>query len=503
MSNRRKTYIIGGGLGGLFTGALLAKEDFEVIVLEKNASLGGGLQTFTRKGLVFETGMHVLGGLQVGGNVWRICRYLGILDQLDIRPADADCIDSVTYLSDGTTYRIPQGRRQFTDYLSRLFPDEADGIRQYTDALYRIAGEVDLFWLRESDSALKSHSDDFLLAADRFIARYVKDARLQDLLAYMNPMYGGVEGHTPAYIHALINVLYLEGSARFAGGSRQLTDALAGIIREKGGNLLTRQEVVGLDTEDKRVVRIHTAGTDYAVGPDDVVISDIHPQRLVPLLPEKALLKSYRNRIAAIPNTYSAFTLYVAFRENSFPYINHTCYLQENYGQVWHHADYDELTWPRGFMYMTPPEHRQGTFATKMIVNCLMPFSAVAEWENTVTGRRGQSYEAWKRWQADRIIRRLEQVYPDFRACVSDCWTSSPLTIRDYYNQPEGALYGMRKDCENIMLSQLPVFTKVSNLLLTGQNINLHGICGVPLTAINTVEALVGQNQVVRKINRV
>ena len=33
--------IIGGGLGGLFTGALLTKEGYRVTVLEKNATIGG------------------------------------------------------------------------------------------------------------------------------------------------------------------------------------------------------------------------------------------------------------------------------------------------------------------------------------------------------------------------------------------------------------------------------------------------------------------------------
>ena len=41
--------IIGGGLGGLFTGAILAKEGLRVTVLEKNATAGGGLQTFRWK----------------------------------------------------------------------------------------------------------------------------------------------------------------------------------------------------------------------------------------------------------------------------------------------------------------------------------------------------------------------------------------------------------------------------------------------------------------------
>ena len=52
------------------------------------------------------------------------------------------------------------------------------------------------------------------------------------------------------------------------------------------------------------------------------------------------------------------------------------------------------------------------------------------------------------------------------------------------------------------MLSQMSVFTKVKNLYLTGQNVNIHGFCGVSLTAIETAEALVGHNEIVRKINK-
>ena len=43
--------------------------------------------------------------------------------------------------------------------------------------------------------------------------------------------------------------------------------------------------------------------------------------------------------------------------------------------------------------------------------------------------------------------------------------------------------------------------TKVSNLFLTGQNNNLHGFCGVPLTAIQTCEAILGRNYVLNQLN--
>ena len=79
--------------------------------------------------------------------------------------------------------------------------------------------------------------------------------------------------------------------------------------------------------------------------------------------------------------------------------------------------------------------------------------------------------------------------------------TASPLTIRDFYGVKEGSISGYSKDCKNIALSQVPVVTKVKNLLLTGQNNNLHGFCGVPLTAINTCETILGNNYIINRIN--
>lgn len=501
----RKTLIIGGGLGGLFTGALLVKEGFQVTVLEKNATAGGGLQTFHRAGVTFETGMHILGGLRPGQAIYKLCHYLGIIDQLQLRDVDHDCIDSITYyapLSASSappkTYRIPEGREAFTNYFAGEFPHEEQGIRGYVDAVYRLADEVDLFYLRKGDDGFKAHSEQFLWAADELIAHYIKDERLRDVLAYMNPMYGGVAGHTPAYIHALINVLYISGPSRFVGGGQQLADALARRIEEGGGRIVCGEQVTALHVDDRRCTSVTTArGNDYRA---DYYISAIHPARLTDIADKGAFPNSYRIRVASIPNTYSAFTVYIKFRPETFPYINHTCYWQDGYGRVWQHGEYDPADegWPHGFMYMTPPS---GHWATTMVVNCLMPFSAVERWADTTVGHRGDDYQRWKQHHVDRIFQRMEQLHPGFGRCVERYWSSSPLTIRDYYNQPEGALYGVRKDCKDIMLSQLPVWTKVRNLLLTGQNVNLHGICGVPLTAINTVEAIIGQGELLKKIN--
>ena len=92
--------IIGGGLGGLVSGALLAKEGYAVTVLEKNAIIGGGLQTFKRHGVSFPTGMHVFGGFGEGGQLHRLFSYLGIMDRLSLKAMDDDGYDVVTVLED-------------------------------------------------------------------------------------------------------------------------------------------------------------------------------------------------------------------------------------------------------------------------------------------------------------------------------------------------------------------------------------------------------------------
>ena len=491
--------IIGGGIGGLFTGAILAKEGFAVTILEKNANIGGGLQTFVRDGETFETGMHILGGLRKGGSIHKICHWLGIVERLNLRDVDAECMDSLHYFSDNRTYRIAEGRDNFAGNMARSFPAETDNIERYVRALFDLADEVDFFYLRRNEGGIISHSEEFLMSADEFIAKYIGDPKLRDILAYMNPMYGGVAQHTPAYIHALINVLYISGANRFVGGSSQLADALRDVVESNGGEVVMGAEVVHIAVEERMISYVETKnGKRYSA---DRYISAVHPCSLLAVTDESAFPRSYRNRLGEIPNTYSAFTVYLVLNDGYMPYINHTCYCQDDYGMVWDYERYDE-SWPHGFMYMTPPVEGQGEYSTKLIVTTPMNFNAVREWEGTSLGNRGAAYNEWKAGCAEKLISKLERLYPELRRNIKHIYTSSPLTIRDYYNVKEGAMYGYRKDCQNIALSQVPIFTKIKNLLLTGQNINLHGICGTPLTAVNTAEAIVGENVLVDKINQ-
>ena len=298
----------------------------------------------------------------------------------------------------------------------------------------------------------------------------------------------------------MINVLYINGASRFIGGSQQLADALKDVIEQNGGHVVAACEVTSIDVENKNITKVHTdRGEVFTAG---WYISAVHPVTMLKLLPQGTFLRGFVNRLNEIPISYSAFSLYVDLKPGRFPYIDHTCYYMDDYGAMWNQDRYDPANWPTGFMYMTPPDSNQGEFANRLLVHCIMSYDQVSKWADTTVGRRGEEYDRWKAEQVERVVKKLENIFPDFRNMAEKIYAASPLTIRDYYHTKNGAIFGYRKDCENLFFSQLPVYTKVKNLLLTGQNINLHGICGVPLTAITTADAILGMNFLVKEIEK-
>ena len=163
--------IMGGGLGGLMTGALLAKEGYRVTVLEKNRIIGGGLQSFRRGPYTFDTGMHVFGGMGTDGQVRRICRHLGIENRLEIEP----CYDTLMDAKNGLRVTLPFGRKAWTYKWSRclkpVMPNVniSQEISDYLDKLYDIARQEPLY-------SLLPTTDDYTLPDTSLTAKHLMAA---------------------------------------------------------------------------------------------------------------------------------------------------------------------------------------------------------------------------------------------------------------------------------------------------------------------------------------
>ncbi len=488
-------------MGGLFAGALLATRGYKVTVLEKNASIGGGLQCFERGGEKYETGMHVAGGFEQGAVLDRLCRYLGVRPQV----AANDALASVLYLSDSSRYDLPRGRKALTEYLISRFPSEAEGIEAYMEALYTLSQEEDLFYLKsspESESVAGSaaHSEDFMMSASGFIAKYVKDRRLRSLLAFLAPLYAGEENRTPAFIHIMASVLFIGQPCHFTAGSDSLAEDLASVIRSNGGDVIPHAEVVGIDVSDRKITSVRTKdGKSYTASS---YISDIHPVTLLGHLPEGSLPQYYTSRLKEIPLTSSAFKTYMRPPQGAVPYIAHPTFVYRDYGSEWKMAQTEG--WPQGvscFMTASP----DGKTASHLTLLSTMDFAQVEPWASAGRFRRGEGYAEWKKKRMDEMCALAACGLPSLTAEMdeSERFAATPLSFRDWYGTERGSSYGYAKDFNYLALSHLSVRTKVSNLFLTGQNVNMHGIGGVPMTAIETAEAVEGSKELRNEISKI
>lgn len=482
--------VIGGGMGGLFTGALLAHDGYRVTVLEKNMSIGGGLQCFFRNGEKYETGMHIAGGFTSGGPLERICRYLGF----SVDTVSNARLASVHFLSDDSVYDLPCGRKALETYLIEHFPDDESDIRGYIEAIYRLSEEESLFYMKAGHETVSHHSEEFMMSADAFIASYLKNPKLRSLVAFLAPMYAGKAGHTPAYLHIMASVLFIDSACRFASGSDELAEKLASVIRVTGGDVIPSAEVVRVNVTDRYILSVETS--DGRVFASDNYVSDIHPRQLLNLMPEGSLPRAYASRLREIPLTCSAFKVYV---RPSVPvkYISYPTFVYRDIESVWKLSHADD--WPHGVScFMTPSI--DGT-ASHITLLSPMSFEEVSRWKDAGRGKRGTGYVEWKDAKMRAMLKLAETVFPELSEAES--FAATPLTFRDWYGTSEGSIYGYAKDCENPALSRLSVRTKVANLFLTGQNVNMHGIGGVPMTAIETAEAVEGSGELRNKISEI
>jgi len=496
---KKTILIIGGGIGGLVCGAILSKEGYNVRVLEKHRVAGGGLHTFKCNGIEFETGMHLISGFQENGVLNKLFSYIGVADKLQIKPADEEGFDHFHLSAEGITYKMARGRNNFIKTLSTYFPEEKDNIERYIQRVYEICDNISIYNLKMPSADIYSNMEVMETSVSELIASFTSNTKLQAVLAWNNAMYGGRKGKTPAYVGALITQFYIEGASRFVGGSQQLADALVQVIEQNGGEVLTNTAAHFIDIQNQHIQKVVSEdGRKFSA---DHYISAIHPSAMFKITDVSHFKKAYYQRVDNIQNSNSAFVTFITFKPNAFPYLNYSGFYTYNYEDVWNCAEILPDNRPRGCMYLTPPVTANDVFAQKMIINTIMKFDTVKRWEHTTVGKRGADYYAFKTQYENKVLDMMEEIFPDFRSKVDTVFSASPLTIRDYYNVKEGAIYGTVSDCNNMPLSHLPVRTKIDNLLLTGQNINLHGILGVPLTAILTCGELMGLEKLLGKIN--
>jgi len=495
MANKRAV-VIGSGLGGLSCGYILARNGFDVTVIEKNRQTGGCLQNFTREGIKFETGMHYIGSMLPGQVLHTYFSYLDILKDLNLSQLDPDGFDRISL--GGKEYRYATGYDNFKNGLLESFPGEEKALEGYLKMIKDITDSSPLFSFRNLDNSNLIRLENVRSSVDESLASLTQNQRLQEVLAGNNVLYAGVHGMTPLYTHALISDFYIKSAFRIAGGSDIIGFSLVRSIERAGGRILTGSGVTSIDFDDEKAVGVTLANGEKI--PADYVISSINPAAFAGLVADTKLIKPiYRQRLLDLPQTASVFSVYIKFKKNTVPYENFN-FFRFRSDSVWGNEVYSDDEWPKNYVYMHQCVSPGQKFAEGGLLFGYMKYADVARWAGSGIGRRGAEYEDFKAEHAEKLLEALEEDRPGIRKSIEKIWTSTPLTYEDYINSREGAIYGVQKDCNSPLVTMVSQRTKVPNLLLTGQSTNSHGVLGVTISSVITASEILGRKYLLNQI---
>lgn len=311
--------IVGGGLGGLVCGALLAKAGASVVLAEQHSQVGGYFNSYRTRGFLFDVGPQM--ALGFGSGPWaEVNRLLGIEGLMDPRRLGVGVVVSDIAL------RIPDSLEEFTAKLIKRFPSDKKG-------LYRLLADLEAFGRERAEAG---NSSVLIPENPRELRRYIKqrpracelskisfDAYLSMFLKDPGPhsAWGGLSlmlGEEAVSVSAAamgeaISCFFAEGGYCLGSGNQSYSAALANVISANGGTILegqgVREILLTRDGESARGVILE----DGSVLKSDAVVSDAGlVQTAKRLLRRGALDAGYLKWVDSFEPSPSSVVLYLA-----------------------------------------------------------------------------------------------------------------------------------------------------------------------------------------------
>lgn len=255
--------VVGGGIGGLTTAALLAARGMGVCLFEKESRAGGCAATFEKFGYEFEQTASLYAAWQPGEIHERIFAELPV-SAPEVRPAAPSYI---VRLPDRTEIAITAGDTEFEANLRRAFPECAEEavnfyreIEPIGEALRRVARRV--YDLRTAPRLrrLRATVPEARLASlilpemNRTAAEHLgqTSTRFRRFIDVQLQIFAQRASAECAYLYAAVAlVLPRRGMYAMRGGAQALADNLAEAIRKSGGTIRLDTTVLRLAYDER------------------------------------------------------------------------------------------------------------------------------------------------------------------------------------------------------------------------------------------------------------
>lgn len=258
MSARRRAVVIGGGVSGLASAALLARDGYAVELHDQGEVVGGRAGRWSRDGFTFDTGPSWWLMSEVFEHYFRL---LGTTVEAELDLVRLDPAYRVFFEGDPTPLEVRSGREAVEATFEGVEPGAGGAIARYLDSAhstYELAVQRFLYTTFESFTPLVRLDVMARLGRlgrlltqplESFVGGHVRDQRLRQVLGYPAVFLGSSPGRAPALYHLMSHLDLVEGVFYPQGGFARLVDRLAELAEREGVRIVTGSTVVSIDTD--------------------------------------------------------------------------------------------------------------------------------------------------------------------------------------------------------------------------------------------------------------
>ena len=268
MTDKRKVIIVGAGMAGLSAAAYLAREGFDLLLLEKNDRCGGLVNTFEQGGFSFDAGPRAFVN---SGIIQPMLRDLGIKgDYLPNRI-------SIGIKDELFTVESMESLADYQRILKKLFPESRGEIEAILREIQRLSDYTHVLSELDNPSFVDILSDKRYIFSELlpWLVKFL--ITLRKMRKYELPMEDFLEKYTDnqPLVDILTQYFFRKTPTHFAlgyfyvyldyfyprGGTRALPDLLGAKINSWGGRIKLNTEVTAVRPAQQVVV--DAAGAEY------------------------------------------------------------------------------------------------------------------------------------------------------------------------------------------------------------------------------------------------
>jgi len=502
--------VIGSGIGGLTTAALLSALGWKVCVLEQHYTAGGYTHSYDRNGYEWDVGVHYIGDVGTKSQARRLFDFISG-GQLQWAPMDAEY--DRFYIGD-QVYSAVAGKQAFRDNLVGRFPREQKAIDRYVQMLEAVGKAVPIAtmgrllkpWQRKlAKPLIDLLTPNYLYRTTwSVLSELTQD---HDLIAVLCGQWGdmGLPPKKSAFlVHALIARHYLWGGYYPVGGSWRIADTIIPQIQKSGGEVFTyarvRRIVVengvtrGVEMEDG--TRIDCACVVSSAG-----VFNTFGRLLEPADVRRA---GYDKLLTRLTPSIAHLGVYIGLKgtaeELGLPKTNFWIYPDNDYDTATERFLNDRNA-PFPVVYISFPSakdpdyarRRPGTSTIEIVAPA--PYEWFDNWKDQPWGKRGDDYDACKNALGERLMAVLYDKLPQLKGKVDYHEVSTPLSSAHFCAWRRGELYGLDHDPQRFREDRLSPRTEIPGLWLTGQDVVSCGVVGAMMAGMLTATAILGLRQ--------